>query len=117
LELCCVRILLGLELGLPAGNVLAGEDRLGTVIEGWLLIPIPKDRLSAMRAGFADDAIHKQCPKIMAKLFVGAIAYGCIGYASDIAHPVVPTAITGWRLGDQIPSLELGGFELALIYC
>ena len=36
-----------------------------------LLMPIPKNKLSAARAAFGDGGIHTQWPKIMAKLFIG----------------------------------------------
>jgi len=36
-------------------------------------MPIPKNRLSATSAAFGDGGIHTQCPKIIAKLFIGLL--------------------------------------------
>ena len=39
-------------------------------MSGSQLIPMPKNRLSAISAAFGDGGIHTQWPKIIAKLFI-----------------------------------------------
>ena len=42
-------------------------------MSGSQLIPMPKNRLSAISAAFGDGGIHTQWPKIIAKLLSGPL--------------------------------------------